>query len=322
MGNTIASACSPKEEEHRPSRWPSRSGPDENDDPRPIQRPSRRLGAVVCVALDKLDDNLWRCITRHLWDAPRSTMFLLSACKFLSTLTDVPLDLRTMPELLQGITGWVQQLAAGPRYELSGVIVTLHAHNLTHELKEAQKYTCWQAFKLRGDIKALPEGICNLLKLEVLDLEGCPQLEALPEGFGKLESLTSLNLSQCRSLGTSLPEGWTKHSASTNGEQFYHHAASGQSTWDAPEGTEYVPALPEGFKQLRLKELTLGQTPLDGAKDTYTVLGQIPTLTKLDLSYSRISVLPDGIGQCIRLEVLNLKSCWELRPFLQVFPTW
>ena len=50
-----------------------------------------------------------------------------------------------------------------------------------------------------------------------------------------------------------------------------------------------------GFKQLQLAELKLGKTPLDGAEETYAVLSQIPTLTKLDLSYSEIEALPEGL---------------------------
>ena len=48
------------------------------------------------------------------------------------------------------------------------------------------------------------------------------------------------------------------------------------------------------FGELKLQELTLGETPLDGAEQTYAVLSRIPTLTKLDLSYSEIEALPEG----------------------------
>ena len=48
------------------------------------------------------------------------------------------------------------------------------------------------------------------------------------------------------------------------------------------------------FGQLKLQELTLGGTPLDGAEETYAVLSQIPTLTKLDLTNSEIEALPEG----------------------------
>ena len=48
------------------------------------------------------------------------------------------------------------------------------------------------------------------------------------------------------------------------------------------------------FGELKLQELTLGSTPLDGAEQTYAVLSRIPTLTKLDLSGSEIQALPEG----------------------------
>ena len=48
------------------------------------------------------------------------------------------------------------------------------------------------------------------------------------------------------------------------------------------------------FGQLKLQELTLGLTPLDGAEETYVVLSQIATLTKLSVSGSEIKALPEG----------------------------
>ena len=48
------------------------------------------------------------------------------------------------------------------------------------------------------------------------------------------------------------------------------------------------------FGQLKLQELTLGCTPLDGAVETYAVLSEMPTLTKLSLADSEIEALPEG----------------------------
>ena len=48
------------------------------------------------------------------------------------------------------------------------------------------------------------------------------------------------------------------------------------------------------FGELKLQELQLGRMPLDGAEETYAVLSRIPTLTKLDLSWSEIEALPEG----------------------------
>ena len=48
------------------------------------------------------------------------------------------------------------------------------------------------------------------------------------------------------------------------------------------------------FGELKLQELTLGRTPLDGVEETYAVLSRIPTLTKLNLSNSMIKALPEG----------------------------
>ena len=48
------------------------------------------------------------------------------------------------------------------------------------------------------------------------------------------------------------------------------------------------------FGELKLQELKLGRTPLDGAEQTYAVLSRIPTLTKLFLPGSEIEALPEG----------------------------
>jgi Leucine-rich repeat (LRR) protein len=41
-------------------------------------------------------------------------------------------------------------------------------------------------------LKTLPEGFCNLAKLEELVLDKCKGLESLPKNFGKLKMLTHL----------------------------------------------------------------------------------------------------------------------------------
>ena len=52
-----------------------------------------------------------------------------------------------------------------------------------------------------------------------------------------------------------------------------------------------------GFARLSsLSDLNLAgcSTQLLGTEETYAVLSQIPTLTKLDLSFSEIEALPEG----------------------------
>ena len=41
-------------------------------------------------------------------------------------------------------------------------------------------------------------------------------------------------------------------------------------------------------------DLSLGRTPLDGAEETYSILSQMPSLTKLSLGGSEIESLPEG----------------------------
>jgi len=82
-------------------------------------------------------------------------------------------------------------------------------------------------------------------------------------------------------------------------------------SWDLRNSNLRV--LPECFKQLRLTKLVLGDTPLDGAEETYKVLSQIPTLTELDLSFSEITTLAEGISGCTALKTLILCNCTSLR---------
>ena len=72
------------------------------------------------------------------------------------------------------------------------------------------------------------------------------------------------------------------------------------------------PLLSEGFEKLRLVELTLGNTPLDGSEETYAILSQIPTLTKLSLAWSKVTALPEGFGKMASLEDLSLAYCHAL----------
>ena len=62
------------------------------------------------------------------------------------------------------------------------------------------------------------------------------------------------------------------------------------------EGFGITPCV-AGFARLSsLSDLNLDScsTQLVGTEETYAVLSQIPTLTKLDLSYSGIEALPEG----------------------------
>jgi Leucine-rich repeat (LRR) protein len=79
-----------------------------------------------------------------------------------------------------------------------------------------------------GELIALPEGLCSLAGLEVLDLFGCG-LAALPEGFGGLAGLKNLNLNGNEEL-TALPAGlWSLHGGTGEAqpEQLRADGASG-----------------------------------------------------------------------------------------------
>jgi len=134
------------------------------------------------------------------------------------------------------------------------------------------------------DLKELNLYLCKALDMdkeiikviEMKNLEklniACTNISVLPKRIGELGTLTSLNLSYCHSLNS----------------------------------------LPERFDQLKLVELTLGQTPLDGSEDTYAILSRIPTLTKLSLKGSDITTLPERFDQLKSLTSLNLEWCDKL----------
>ena len=66
-----------------------------------------------------------------------------------------------------------------------------------------------------------------------------------------------------------------------------------------------------GFGDGKRQFLILGDLPMGGAEETYSILSQIPTLTKLSLAGSKITALPEGnsripgLTYCLNL----LRSC-------------
>jgi Leucine-rich repeat (LRR) protein len=54
-------------------------------------------------------------------------------------------------------------------------------------------------FSLRGisRITEIPDSICRLSNLTILNLNGCQNLEKLPDGIGSLKMLTHLDMSEC-----------------------------------------------------------------------------------------------------------------------------
>ena len=59
--------------------------------------------------------------------------------------------------------------------------------------------------QVQDNLTSLPESLCNLRFLRILDIWECPVLETLPQRFGDLRSLQELTFDRCTALQT-LPE--------------------------------------------------------------------------------------------------------------------
>lgn len=135
--------------------------------------------------------------------------------------------------------------------------------------------------------KSLPDSLCCLNKLRILDLHGpggydTPGWESLPRRFGELQSLVILNLCGCENIGE----------------------------------------LPAGFQNLRcLQDINLGYcNKIVEKKETYIALGQILTLTRLSLEGCSIVALPEEIKGLASLEYFNLEGCEQLRDLSEGCP--
>ncbi|XP_059436860.1 disease resistance RPP13-like protein 4 [Corylus avellana] len=81
----------------------------------------------------------------------------------------------------------------------------------TEFLNDLKKMKRLSYFSLRGitRVTALPDSICKLTKLIIVDLHACHYLESLPEGIGSLTNLTWLDISGCY-LISHMPAGLSK----------------------------------------------------------------------------------------------------------------
>ena len=128
----------------------------------------------------------------------------------------------------------------------------------------------------------LPEGFGKLVNLKELKLDGCDKL-TLPESFIQLQ-LPDDNFMQCCKQVARLPESIVEH-----------HLFKDATSLDLSEAM--LVALPEEFgKMASLEDLSLAYChALAKNEGTFTILSQIPTLTKLSLERCDMESLPAGI---------------------------
>ena len=116
---------------------------------------------------------------------------------------------------------------------------------------------------------ALPEWFGEqLVNLEVLVLKNCHKLGSLPESISGLKALKVLDLS----------------------------SDAKKERWSNANIPMSIRALPEGFgKMASLEDLSLAYChALAKNEGTFTILSQIPTLTKLSLANCDMESLPAG----------------------------
>ncbi|KAI3793874.1 hypothetical protein L1987_36497 [Smallanthus sonchifolius] len=94
---------------------------------------------------------------------------------------------------LVGLSGSICGLKCLRKLTLEGNIPDVP--NELDQLECLEELNLWSA-----KIKHLPDSICNLIHLKILQLKSCWLLEQLPEDLGRLECLEELHLTDCMSL--------------------------------------------------------------------------------------------------------------------------
>jgi Leucine-rich repeat (LRR) protein len=163
-----------------------------------------------------------------------------------------------------------------------------------------------------GDrIRALPRGVCNLIRLKELNVSGNALIE-LPQSVGRLTALTTLDVSNNKL--TSLPEGIGKLNA------LVALNAMGNELESLPDGIcglvslrrlglkgNKLKALPASIGKLKLlKELFLTDNELESLPDE---IGGCSNLVKLQASHNRLQSLPASLGSLPHLELLRVACC-------------
>ncbi|XP_057460639.1 probable disease resistance protein At5g63020 [Actinidia eriantha] len=161
-------------------------------------------------------------------------------------------------------------------------------------------------------IKEVPEGVDRLHALHVLDLSGNEDLEKLPNSISDLENLTALKLQGCKSLTYVPPLG--KLRALQELDLSFTHIK------EVPEGVDRLHALhvldlsmnqdleklPNSISDL--ENLTALKLHFCKSLTYVPPLGKLRALQELDLSFTRIKEVPEGVDRLHALHVLDLSK--------------
>ncbi|XP_044496570.1 putative disease resistance protein RGA3 [Mangifera indica] len=120
-------------------------------------------------------------------------------------------SLKSLRSLLIGCEGYEYLVPNGVLPNLFGELTCLRALDMSSEIlklnliatipKEVKKLIHLKYLNLSGqDVEKLPETLCELYNLQILDVSWCLKLKELPQGMGKLMSLRHLINFETRSL--------------------------------------------------------------------------------------------------------------------------
>ncbi|XP_019189984.1 PREDICTED: putative disease resistance RPP13-like protein 1 [Ipomoea nil] len=165
-----------------------------------------------------------------------------------------------------------------------------------------------------SNIEELPDSICSLDNLEILDLKSCQCLSRLPEGIGNLchlrkidlrwskieelpdsicslDNLQTLHLNSCRVL-SKLPRKIGN----------LHHLKLIDLRWSTIEELPDSICSLDNLKILDLRKCECLSRLPEG-------IGNLHHLSMIDLSLTKFQELPDSICSLDNLKILNLEGC-------------
>uniref|UniRef100_A0A6N2KUY4 Uncharacterized protein n=1 Tax=Salix viminalis TaxID=40686 RepID=A0A6N2KUY4_SALVM len=170
-------------------------------------------------------------------------------------------------------------------------------------------------------LKALPQSICDIRSLEILNISECSQLEKLPEHMGGIESLTDLlaNGINNEQFLASIEHLKYLRKLSLCGYNFNAESPSSTS-WTSPISSlisasllDWKALVPTCFTSWRLlTKLRLDYYGLSERTSNCVDLGGLVALEELNLSGNNFFSLPSSINVLPKLQILRVSHCRNL----------
>ncbi|XP_056162434.1 disease resistance protein RPV1-like [Syzygium oleosum] len=190
---------------------------------------------------------------------------------------------------------------------------------LSKSMDSIEKWASLTELNLSGTgIEELPESIGSLRKLKTFDASCCKSLTRIPGSIGSLVSLWCLSLQECYSL-REIPDSIGKLASLTELYLFETGIEELSESIGSLRKLETLDAsyckslarIPSSIVSLMsLRNLLLNGCPC--LREIPDSIGMLTSLTKLDLSNTRIEELPESIGSLRKLETLDASYCESL----------